>query len=332
MLTYQLQDRVFRLQGDADFTFPNRVRIEVKLGPAHLFGVGKSPGRMIVRGTGATSVFNANTGRGTVEPGAALEPLDVRIVMPNTRIDVRGDKLTYEAPCPDREAPGGMVQGLLYGLPPLLAVEFPEPVVVEWVTGSVGAVTFRLEHKEGVTRLKVVDTDMMQTMLGVALGKYFLITKPTNRRLLAGLHYYHVARRLLGVGYSQWEFMAEVILNLAKSLTVMFGDRTDAVRKHLSTGLGYARDEIERDFVPLLILRHHFDVGHPSLITLQPAQLTSLYHYLVDVEARFEKLFSTLFAKVESGTYVMRAVKLTSRRRRREVDAFVKAIEARQVD
>jgi hypothetical protein len=64
MLTYQLQTRIIRFKGeDGPLTFPNRVEIELRLGPATAFGTEASPSRTVVRARAAGVKINANTGR-----------------------------------------------------------------------------------------------------------------------------------------------------------------------------------------------------------------------------------------------------------------------------
>jgi hypothetical protein len=43
-----------------------------------------------------------------------------------------------------------------------------------------------------------------------------------SRRLMGGLHYFHVACQLLTAGFNRFEFAAEALLNLAKSLQSTF--------------------------------------------------------------------------------------------------------------
>ena len=121
-----------------------------------------------------------------------------------------------------------------------------------------------------------------------------------NRRLVAALCYFHTSSRLIVAGNSDWEFMAEAVLCMSKSLQILFGETMDDVRKGLRE-IGYKDDEIEGDYVPILILRNHFDVAHPRLSIFKSDQLKVLYSYLSKSESNFRKLFYDILKLLTKG-------------------------------
>ncbi|GAI74481.1 unnamed protein product, partial [marine sediment metagenome] len=128
-----------------------------------------------------------------------------------------------------------------------------------------------------------------------------------NQRLIAALGYFHTACRLIAAGNSPWEFMAEAILNLSKVLEILFvkSDKSmDDVREGLKD-LGYSIDDIERDFIPIMVLRSYFDVAHPSISLFDPKELQVMYKYLADVEHRFRDLLKGIIDGVCGGTYTV---------------------------
>lgn len=80
-----------------------------------------------------------------------------------------------------------------------------------------------------------------------------LISETKNRRLVAAIYYFYTSSRLLVSGHSQWEFMAECILNLNKTLEILFGGTRDLIRDGLSK-LGYETEEIEGDYMVLNLI------------------------------------------------------------------------------
>src|SRR5260221_635501 len=122
-----------------------------------------------------------------------------------------------------------------------------------------------------------------QQRLATAWERLPLVGDLANRRLLAALHYFHVAVRLNRAGSTSGEFMAEVMLNLAKTMEVLFppsgdGKNRDAARRGLRD-LGYEDSEIESDFLPAMALRNEVDVAHVdlSLFTSSPLQHVHAY-------------------------------------------------------
>jgi hypothetical protein len=96
------------------------------------------------------------------------------------------------------------------------------------------------------------------------------------------------------------EFVAESLLNLSKVLEVVYGPRHDDVRAALG-GLGFDAAQIERDFIPVMILRNSLDVGHPSLALLTRRQLETLHRYADRAEGVFRGLLQRIVAAAEVG-------------------------------
>jgi len=132
-----------------------------------------------------------------------------------------------------------------------------------------------------------------------------------RRRLVAGLHYFHIACRLSSVSVAAGEFMVESVLNFAKTLEVLFppkgdGRTRDAVRNGLR-GIGYEEDEIERDFIPAMALRDNIDVAHVGLCIFTRDQLSVIHGYVEKVESVFRGIFNRLFTAIEKGEYQIEA-------------------------
>jgi len=101
-------------------------------------------------------------------------------------------------------------------------------------------------------------------------------------------------------GNGPWEFMAEAILNLTKSLEILFGNSRDQIRAGL-TAAGYERDKIEDFFVPIVLLRNHFDVGHGRLAIHKLDDLQLVYALLANAEKEFRDLFQKAALLSQSG-------------------------------
>ena len=96
--------------------------------------------------------------------------------------------------------------------------------------------------------------------------------------------------------------MAESVLNMCKSLEVLFGNSRDTIRGQLSL-LGYTTDQIEGDFIPLLVLRSHFDVAHARIAVPKQEKLRVLYAYLTHSEYRLKEFFKYLIARIADDAF-----------------------------
>jgi hypothetical protein len=309
MLTYRLHTRVFQLEPGQSFQFPNRVAVAVQLEPKTAFGASNEPSRTAVRAHKAQMTFNANTGRSLILSDPPLEPLDVTITSPDTLMTLKGHVLNYEFPCESLNDLEGALIGLQWILPPLLNLGFTEPPTVYHISGKVGDTQFRWEHAPGEWRANfwpITANDLEERFIQ-AVESLSVFSGTDNRRLAAAISYFHTAVRLSVCGYSQWEFMAETILNYAKCLDILFATSEaskDDARKGLKA-LGYSQDEIEGDFIPILILRSFVDVAHPRVALYKRDDLRTLYSYMSQAEGNFKGLLIRVLELTRAGTKVV---------------------------
>lgn len=306
MLTYQLQTRRFVVESGPPFSFPNGVILEIKLGPSYAFGADATPGRTAVKSHRAELLINANTGKWVVQSDPPLRPLDVTIETPAQRLALRGDLLRYEFFCASLDELDGTLTAFKWVYPTLLNLDFADPPIVLWARGRVGETTFRWEVSPAEWRVEIWPTTEERLESGVvdSFNRLGTFAEGSNRRLTAALTYFHTATRLTVAGESPWEFMAEAILNYAKTLQILFStsERTkDDVRRQLSI-LGYTEEEIEGDFIPILELRR-VDVAHPKVALQKAADLKVLYRYIHQTEERMRRLLDRVVERVTNGSY-----------------------------
>lgn len=302
MLTYLLHDRIFRSDKTEKLSFPNQLKVYVKLAPPESFGTKDGYSRLILHNRKASLLWNANTGRVVSRSDPPLEPLEVILESPNTRFSMSGDSIEYNCPCEDLDHLIGCLNGFQYVLPAFLNIKFPDPPVVEHIKGSIGGVDFRWEHREMAHAFRTLTVEILEKHVVDSMNFLQLFHGAKNRRLLAAIHYFYICSRLLVAGHSQWEFMAEGVLNLCKALEILFGRSKDAVRNGLQS-LGYTTEEVEGDYIPLFILRDSLDIAHPRIAIFKPEDLRTLYMFLFNSEDRFRNLFERALKAVEDSSF-----------------------------
>jgi len=186
-------------------------------------------------------------------------------------------------------------------------VPYADPPYVERVDGKVGENGFRWELQDWKGVFRITTQRQQEENFAKCWERMGVIGQPGRRRLLAALHYFHVACRLAREGCTAGEFVAEVLLNLAKTLEVLFppsgdGRTRDAVRAGLQS-LGLSDEVIERDFMPAMALRNEIDVGHVELGLFKMEHLKTIHAFTDRAESAFRELLETLLAKVESGQF-----------------------------
>lgn len=307
MLTYRIRPRTFRHDPGHELTFPANCLIRFHLLPLQPFGMEPGGGHTTVQRKPARALFNANSGEHWIESAEPLEPLDVAITSPDSTVTLKGNVVEVReeiASLTDLEA---TLEGFYYVLPMLLNVDFADPPIVDRVDGSVAGVPFTWELRDWNLEFDVTTQERQEQRFAHAFDRIPLVAGLENRRLLAALHYFHVAIRLARVGATPGKFMAEAILNFAKTLEVLFppsgdGHSRDAARAGLAA-LGFDDTTIERDYLPAMALRNEIDVGHVDLSLFSRARLKSIHGYTERAEQAFRELLQRVLDGAKSGTW-----------------------------
>lgn len=305
MLLYQVRGRHFRLERDATLAWPCRCEARFVFGPKQPFGEEVGGGRTVVQGGGGPVYFNANNGYFHFVSERGLDPLDVQINEADARfVTLRGSELTIEQECESLNELGQLVEAVYYLFPSLLAVSFADPPYVERVYGRVGEVPFRWELAEITMPLRTTNQQEQERAVIRAWKDFHELLPLSNRRLAGALHYFHVALRLGRAAQVAGEFLPEFLLNLTKSLEVLFhpGKRDD-VRAGLAS-LGFERDWGEKFILPAMALRNELDVGHASLAVFSQAQLQAVHAYAEQAEERFREMFTRVLERFREGIFV----------------------------
>ncbi|MPZ68306.1 MAG: hypothetical protein GEU71_02125 [Actinobacteria bacterium] len=307
MLAYQVRDRVLRTEPEGTkLRFPNDVEVALHFTPASAFGGVAKKGRTVGRQSEATLRWDANTGRQYVFSATPLDPADVAAQSGRYKVRFRANVFTCQTRVDDRNGLQHLIETLAYVLPPLLNVDMLDSVTLDRVGGSVGGTSFPWELSRSLPgNFEVTTTDEQEQRL---MGAWERLTsiEDEDRRIVAALQYFYVACRLERVGSSPWEFLPEIVLNLAKVLEALFPPSSeqgtiDAARQGLQQ-LGYPADEVDRDFIPAIALRNSLDAGHASLAIFDAADLAEVHTDCERAEPTFREMLRRLLAAAESGT------------------------------
>lgn len=305
MLTYQLQNRIFKIKNQKKFEFPSDAEVEIYFEPSEQFGIGEKSSKTVVKGSKLHIIYDANTGKYQIFSSPRLEPIEVTLEWTNLQLEMRGNVFHAKWKCETFKDLESKILTFHYIVPILLNLELMEPPAVKYTCGHVGDAEFRWELQETKLFFCTASIESQETCVAESFSRLELLSEVSNRRLAAALYYFYVARRLTEAGNSPYEFLAEVVLNLCKALQVMFGETRDHVRAGLLK-FGYTKEEIEEKFIPIMILRNELDVGHVTVKTFKRNQLRALYNYLSLSEGDFRDMLKRAIRKTKELSYKFR--------------------------
>lgn len=303
MLTYKIRERILQFK-DKLPQYPNNVILNVGLEPHVPFGGVAGPSRSAVKDQHMIAKANLSTGRLIFDSKAPLfDPLDSSIAISNITFKIKKNVASVHFRCKSEKMLIGLLGSLFFAFPAVLNVHILDAPFATHAWGSVGESNFQWLFEATQVRGSVTITSKKLQESKATNSWRQVATVATSRRLMGGLHYFHVACRLLGAGYNRFEFMSEALLNLSKVLQSLFGQTRDEIRDELRELGGYTDEEIDAKFITAMFLRNEFDVAHVSLSLLAPDQLKTLHKYTNIAEYAFRKLFEDLLEKIEKGEY-----------------------------
>lgn len=332
MLTYIVRQRgLYPVpEGGPPAEFPNLCEFRFQFQPATPFGGEAEPGRTAVQGKAGTSTWDSNTGRTYITPAEPMARVDVTIEHGGLTACFDGNVLVLRGTFEDRRQLENALEAIYYLLPAVLTLEFLDAPRVVRVTGRVGEAEFVWALLATGHAFEVTNTERQEKRLADSWNRMLALMPMEKRRLASAVCYFSAACRLELAGDFAWEFLSDILLNLAKVLETLFppsGDigSIDASRAGLRS-LGMGDEQIERDFIPVLALRNALDVGHPSLAVFHQTDLEVVQRYCQSVIAPFRAMLADAFAAVEHGRLVLAPFE---REPRREVVRVIEQIRSR---
>ncbi len=314
MLTYQVRERTFRVQRNLDF--PNDVELRFVFHPDTAFGNAGAKGRTWKQSTPGSVRFNANTGHFRIEPTSGLDELDVTYEHSNMVFRLTGNQLTLTSRCNSNRELTELLESVYYVFPFVLGLCLQQPVVIDRVDGRVGSEPIAWELKSWQVPILISNQEKQEQRVIEAWDLMAFLSSFGNMRMVGALKYFHAACRLSRAGHTPWEFMGEILLNFCKVLEVLFpptGDEMsrDAARAGLSK-LEYSPEEIERYFIPVMLLRSKIDVGHVFLGLFTRLELTALHSYTELVERQWLNMLERIVKRVREDSVFLQPYEISN--------------------
>lgn len=310
MRTYQLRSKSIKLIGDnKKISFPNLVELEISLEPKTIFGAANDEANPnLIDSSPITNIStNMGTGKSTlIYP--SFSPVEIDLKISDLEIEIQGNKLRAKRKCKNFKEISYLMYKLHYIIPSLLTIELVDAPIVKLSKGKIGDVPFVWSLEKVSFNYNITNKERQEKLISDSLNRINLICDPANKRLEAALCFYHRSKRLMTTGNSPYEFLSEIILNYSKVLEALFvnsKNSMDDVRNELPT-FGYDDDEINLKFIPIMILRNHFDVAHVTTITLKQEQLNVLHEYLTYSESDIRELLKRVIIKTLDGSYTIK--------------------------
>ncbi len=282
--------------------YPARAECVVELSPEDIFG-GRSRGTpLVIPGETVGICWDANKGQSKVETKRWLKTIRFDCVINGYEIHLTGGEISISFDCGSE---GHLLHGLklLSYLPLYLSLFLAHPIKVDAFYGRIGECTFNCEIASGIFQFHVTTEERQKELTKLAFDMTFgTPLADISPRLLAAIGYLYTAMLLSSQSPYSSAFLPEIALNLAKVLDVMFTDKRDKLRQELKK-LGFSKDEIEKKYVPLTLIRNKLDVAHPTLFMPTKEQRSTFDSFVDRALSQVVDLLKRTIEKSAKGEY-----------------------------
>jgi hypothetical protein len=302
MYTYQLQPRSLQIEDGLLPVFPCEVEFHFQFSPPEALGDGKSSLPVVLSETPFDATYDGNTGRVVITSSVALPRIEARASIRGGAFHLFGSHATYQYVAPSLDDLAQRLEVLRLAIPAALALYLPIPIVPANAVAKATTATLRSMLVQTAAKLAVVTEQSYRREINAALAALETVITPPATTLLVALQYLHVASRLSQVGVTPWEFAAEILLNCAKVLESLFGNKRDDIRRGTRL-LGYADEEIEGVFVALSLFRNELDVAHAKAAVIPQATLVPMYEFVMLFPDAVQELTRRAISARAAGTW-----------------------------
>ena len=301
MTYYLLQHRHLRTTDQAQPSFPAVLIARIKFGPEDAFGVsgGSAQARTTAkRSRPATLLWNANEGTSAWD-GELIDALGAEFQQGNFTAHWTGNELVMSLSVRSQDEANQIVFSANQLIPAFLSLRLRVFVWIKEFLVEFGDCHFRLEtacHRFGIT---VATTEHNEEGATQSLRDWST-TRRENLRIVMAIYYYRHAKRLASLEPDRQSMAAEVIMNLAKAIEIIFSSNRDHLRSR-AREWGLDREFIERWIIPILLVRNQLDVGHAASAPLLGAQHQAVLDFLDRAFTHVHTLLSRLVQMAQSG-------------------------------
>jgi hypothetical protein len=187
-------------------------------------------------------------------------------------------------------------------LPAFLSLRLSVFVWIKEFLVEIGACRFRLEtssHRYGIT---IATTEHNQQLAIQAIHDW-IGQRQDSLRIAMAVYYFRHAMRLSVLEPDRQSMAAEVILNLAKAIEIVFSSDRDKLRARAKEW-GFDSDFIERKVMPILLIRNELDVAHVASAPLSSTQHQAILDFTARAMTHIHTLITRIVEMSQSGCLV----------------------------
>lgn len=287
--------------GDDQPSFPATLVARIKFGPDDAFGSLGSPGQprtTAKRATPARLIWNANEGTSAWE-GEFLDALATEIQKGPLTAHWTGNELALSLRVMSQDEASEIVNSASQLIPAFLSLRLRVFVWIKAFFVEIGSCRFTLEVPDLRYRIIVATSERNKERAKQSIDDWATQRRESLRAVMA-IYYYRHAMRLASLEPDRQAMAAEVTLNLAKAIEIIFSSDRERLRARAEEW-GLDREFVERWIVPILLIRNELDVAHVASGPLSHMQHQAMLDFLDRAFTHVHALLSRVIEMAQSG-------------------------------
>jgi hypothetical protein len=306
MSVFLFQRRDLKLcEGENLTNFPAKITFKIMFSPKDAFGINSDEQRTTFKlGEAPSHNFNPNDGT-TKSSGSLIEKLTAIFQYGDFLFKLDGNILLVDVKVESFDQLLLFADSANNTLPAIYSFRFQTYISISsfMIKTDVGLYGFIINSTQ--TDPSITITTRQDNIRHVKDGcKQWLDLTYGHERLVFAMNYYRQAIRLSLLELNPRSLFGEIILNLSKSLEILFHDSTETdkfVDKALRSGL--TNDFIQSKLKPIILLRNKIGSGHSMTAPLTTDQMNDIRTYQMNAFNNVQFTIDHVWNAIQTGKY-----------------------------
>ena len=318
MSLHLLQHRHLTLEEGEFPSYPADVIIKLALGPEDLFGAeGADPRTTFPIGESISLRFNANIGISKTISDNLIEALDLSLDLGKFHLRVEENCINIRFKASSSKEAMEVLASANHCIPAYLSLNLGAYIWIKSYLVKIGGSEFSYLLKEAHNSFIATNKIQISRKASNAFEDWLEMKGKYDRVLISCLYFRH-AHRLYKTQPNNHTFIAEILLNLTKSLEMIFSDNRDHIRKK-AREWGFDDKLVEERIIPLFLIRNEIDVAHVATGFLENDEKNLLLKFMEEALESTAKVLKQLIELIKTDKIELDNVSVNIRKGKRQL-------------
>jgi len=308
MSLHLLKHRVLDFNNVDPPDLPDKIHLEILLAPEDAFGEEGTSNRTTLKvGEKAKLRGNLNDGSNEVE-GSLIDLIELTIHKQSFNFKFTGRKLEIFFECSSYEQLYLNLASINHCIPTYLSLYLSNYIWIKSFHVCIGNKNnvFIYRLKDTYSNFYASTKESSTENIEKAISNW-LETGGRYDRILCASLYWRQAQNFIYSNHDIAKFSSEILLNLSKSIEVIFTSNRDNIRS-ISKEMGLSDNLVEEQLIPINLVRNQLDIAHVTTGILDHEERNMLIDFLRASNKNVKNLLQEIIGKYLGGEVKLRDI------------------------